>query len=77
MQLSVLRCPFYLTLERRADMIPSKHTQGLMFIKNTEDATSIPWTGYYAPYKMARIAIANAYGMQFEVKRVHGQFMAI
>lgn len=53
MQLSVLRCTFYLTPERRVDSIPSEHMQGLTFIENMEEPTSVPWTGYYAPYKMA------------------------
>ena len=77
MQLSVLRCTFYLTPERRVDSIPSEHMQGLTFIENMEEPTSVPWTGYYAPYKMAWIAVANGYGVWFEIGRVHGWFMAI
>ena len=77
MQLSVLRCPFYLMPEKSGDMIPSEHMQWLTFIENTEDSTFVPWTGYYAPYKTAWIAIANGYGVWFKIKRVHGRFMAI
>ena len=76
-QLAVLRCPFYLTPEPSDDVIPPDYNRHLEFFDGEKSVGVVPWTGYYAPYRTARIAVANAYGVWFEITREHGQFRAI
>ena len=76
-QLAVLRCPFYLTPEPSDDIVPPDYNRHLEFFDGEKSVGVVPWTGYYAPYRTARIAVANAYGVWFEITREHGQFRAI
>jgi hypothetical protein len=75
-QLAALRCPFRLTPETMEE-IPAEYTTGLVFCQNTMEPDSVPWIGYYAPYKTAHIAVANTYGVWFKISREHGTFRAI
>ena len=37
----------------------------------------VPWTGYYTQYKGIPLAVANAYGVWFEIQMKNGTFQAI
>jgi hypothetical protein len=74
-QLAALRCPFRLTPETTEE-IPAEYTAGLIFCQNTMEPDSVPWIGYYAPYRTACIAVANAYSVWFEISREHSNFRA-
>jgi hypothetical protein len=75
-QLSAMRCPFYLTPETR-DEIPAEYTNGLVLCQNMTAPDSVPWTGYYALYNNACIAVANAYGVWFEITKGESRYRAI
>src|ERR1700722_11460119 len=76
-QLSVLKCPFRLPPEQSHE-IPAEFTENVKFYEsNPTDANPVPWTGYYAMYRGARLAVSNAYGVWFEITREHGVFRAI
>ena len=74
--LEVLKCPFRLTPEKTNE-IPDEYTKGVQYIRNTTEPDSVPWMGFYAPYRTARIAVANAYGIWFEIAREHGDFLTL
>ena len=65
-ELANLTCPFDLPPEQN-DTIPPEFTFGAVFIRNTVDPNSIPWTGYYTLHNQARLTVANAYGVWFEL----------
>src|SRR5882757_2866453 len=75
-QLATLRCPFRLTPETIPG-IPDEYTKGLHHFISSPSMVMIPWTGYYAPYKRAQIAVANAYGVWFEITRRNSEWSAI
>jgi hypothetical protein len=54
------------SLEQR-DCIPGTYTKNLMHLQTRQDQA--PWTGYYALYKGAKLAVSNCYGMWFEIQR--------
>ena len=68
-ELAHVRCPFAITPEVTPSSVPSKFTKNLRHY--TADATpeSVPWSGYYANYLGARLAVANAFGVWFEIQR--------
>ena len=63
--LAALRCPFELH-PIGVDNVPSKYRENLTRVN--ED--SVPWTGYYTTaVPNHQIAVANAYGVWFEIRR--------
>ena len=43
----------------------------------TTEKDSVPWDGFYAPYKKAKIAVTNVYGVWFELELQQNKFTAI
>jgi hypothetical protein len=72
-ELEALVCPFYLTPD--TDAIPNEYTAGLNLLVSGMD-NKIPWTGFYAQYKNLPLAVANAYGVWFEISMENGQWQA-
>jgi hypothetical protein len=73
-ELGTLRCPFFLTPERTEE-IPNTYTAGLVHMTSKMD-NGVPWTGYYAQYRGVPLAVANAYGVWFEVHMREGKWEA-
>jgi hypothetical protein len=65
-ELDVLRCPFAIESLEQRDCIPTTYTKNLMHLQTGQEQA--PWTGYYALYKGAKLAVSNCYGMWFEIQ---------
>jgi Retrotransposon gag protein len=68
--LALVRCPFDITPER-THSIPEEYTVGLQHLGTGLD--DAPWPGYYGEYRGARIAVANAFGVWFEIEKKPGE----
>src|SRR5712672_702639 len=66
--LAKLKFPFDVTPETTAS-IPDEYTKGVQFYKNTTDPDSVPWTGYYATYHRAHLAVTNIFGIWVEIEK--------
>ena len=75
-QLSVLRCSFRITPET-SHSVPAPYNQNVQFHQATANPDSVPWTGYYAIYNGAKLAVSNAYGVWFEITPHQGGYRAI
>jgi hypothetical protein len=65
-ELDTLRCPFAIKSLEQRDCIPGTYTQNLMHLQTGQEQA--PWTGYYALYKGAKLAVSNCYGVWFEIQ---------
>jgi hypothetical protein len=65
-QLSVLRCSFMITPET-SHSVPAPYNENVQFHQATANPDSVLWTGYYAIYNGAKLAVSNAYGVWFEI----------
>jgi hypothetical protein len=68
-QVGLIKCPFELRPESTPN-IPSPYNKNVLF--EVSDPTKLdppPWTGYYALYRGARVAVANYLGMWFEIRK--------
>jgi hypothetical protein len=66
--LAKLKFPFDVTPKMTAS-IPDEYTKGVQFYENTTDPDLVPWTGYYATYHRARLAVANVFGIWVEIEK--------
>jgi hypothetical protein len=66
-QINAIELPFELTPETHV-AIPDEYTQHLQYIL-TGGITPVPWDGYYAIHNGAHLAVANAYGVWFEIRK--------
>jgi hypothetical protein len=68
-QANRIECPFELTPETTAN-IPSPYDKNVMFlVSEPERVDPPPWTGYYAHYRGARLAVSNYLGVWFEIRK--------
>jgi hypothetical protein len=67
-------CPFPVRPEIN-DTIPKKYTVNMEHI--LMETGHVPWSGYYTNYKHTRIALSNAWGIWFELKRRGNEVIAI
>jgi len=65
-QIAEMKLPFELTLETKHE-IPDEYTKGVQYFKSGE--TQVPWDGYYANYNGANLAVANTFGVWFEIRK--------
>jgi hypothetical protein len=65
-ELDALRCPFAIESLEQRDCIPTTYTKNLMHLQTGQEQAL--WTGYYALYKGAKLAVSNCYGMWFEIQ---------
>jgi hypothetical protein len=65
-ELDTLRCPFAIESLEQRDCIPETYTQNLMHLQTRQEQAL--WTGYYALYKGAKLAVSNCYGVWFEIQ---------
>jgi hypothetical protein len=72
-QLSQQCCPFILEPEDR-DSVPATWTENLQFLVMGQD--NAPWTGYYATFNGAKMAVSNFLGIWFEIRQREGTFKA-
>jgi hypothetical protein len=49
--------------------IPIDYALNTTFYTATTTPDSVPWTGYYTNYNGAKLAISNAYGVWFEIRK--------
>ena len=68
--LAKLKFPFKCSPELK-DSVPAEYTENLEHLQGMQKGA--PWTGYYGNYRGAKIAIAMAYGMWYEIKFGTGQ----
>ena len=61
-----MKLPFELTPETSPD-IPNEYTKGIQYFRTGE--AQVPWDGYYANYNGANLAVANAFGVWFEIRK--------
>src|ERR1700747_3673094 len=73
LELSKLRCPFKITPEQ-SDTHPKAATDNVYHF--TAGQPGIPYTGYYAPFKDAKISVTCVYGVWFEFRRREDFFEA-
>jgi hypothetical protein len=74
-ELDALRCPFAIESLEQRDCIPATYTKNLMHLQTGQEQA--PWTGYYALYKGAKLAVSNCYGMWFKIQRHDNIWAAI
>jgi hypothetical protein len=74
-ELDALRCPFAIESLEQRDCIPERYTQNLMHLQTGQEQA--PWTGYYALYKGAKLAVSNCYGVWFEIQHRDNIWAAI
>ena len=65
-QLSALELPMNAMPEQK-DTVPTKYTGNVQFLVATQEGA--PWTGYFATWRGAKIAVSNIYGVWFEICR--------
>jgi len=65
-QIAIIKLPFELTPETSPD-IPDEYTKGIQYFRIGE--AQVPWDGYYANYNGANLAVANAFGVWFEIRK--------
>ena len=65
-ELAALRCPFEISILKPRDYIPDEYTRNLEHLISGQD--SAPWTGYYATYRGAKLAVSNLFGVWFEIE---------
>jgi hypothetical protein len=65
-QVSGLRCPFSLAPNVNDD-VPEPYTQNLRHLQSGIDGA--PWTGYYATYNSAKLAVSHECGVWFEIRK--------
>jgi hypothetical protein len=64
-----IECPFELSPETTPN-IPDPYNKNVLFeVSDPAKLDSPPWTGYYALYRGARVAVANYLGIWFEIKK--------
>jgi len=67
-ELARVRCPFEITPEATPSILP-ECTENLRHFVTTEGSSSLPWSGYYAIYYGRKLAVANAFGVWFEIRQ--------
>jgi len=70
---SKLRLPFEIWPEDR-DYIKKEFTQNLRHLVAMQEGA--PWTGYYAVYKGAKLAVSNSFGVWFEIRKRESRWEA-
>lgn len=75
-ELAAIRCPFEVTPED-TPTIPAAYTENVRHYTNTTGPGSLPWAGYYATYFGRKLAVANAFGVWFEIRRRENTWEAI
>ncbi|KAI9460723.1 hypothetical protein F5148DRAFT_1286793 [Russula earlei] len=73
--LAKLRLPFAITLDADIALVPEQFRKNTLFLRLGTDST--PWTGFFTPYKQAKVALATLYGVWFEIKRREDYFAAV
>jgi hypothetical protein len=68
--LAEVKLPFNMTPEQTPS-IPDKYTVGVQHYTSTNDPDSVPWTSYYANYHGACLAVANTFGVWFEIEKTN------
>ena len=62
-----IKLPFVINaMEVQPSAYPLAFRVGMDY--QTSEWDQVPWDGFYAPYKTAKIAVSNIYGMWFEVE---------
>jgi len=74
--LAKLKFPFNVTPETTAS-VPDEYTKGVQFYENTTDPNSVPWTGYYATYHGAHLAVTNVFGVWVEIEKTSKGWRAV
>ena len=59
-------CPFKVFPEPK-DTVPARFTAGTRHLTSPQE--NAPWTGYYATLNGAEVAVTNAYGVWFEMRK--------
>jgi len=55
-------------MPEQTDSVPAEFTGNTRYlVAGTPEAG--PWSGYYANYRGAKIAVSNIYGVWFEIRR--------
>ena len=75
-ELARIRCPFEITPEV-TPIVPIEYTENVRHYTITTQPVPVPWTGYYATYQGAKLAVASAYGVWFEIRRKNNSWQAI
>jgi hypothetical protein len=74
-ELDALRCPFAIKSLEQRDCIPTTYTKNVMHLQTGQEQA--PWTGYYALYKGAKLAVSNCYSVWFEIQHHDNIWAAI
>jgi hypothetical protein len=69
-----LKLPPKEQLSQDRDSVPTTWTENLQFLVTGQD--NAPWTGYYATFNGAKMAVSNFLGIWFEIRRHDGAFEA-
>ena len=75
-ELGRIRCPFEITPEV-TPTIPTEYAKNVRHYTATRESGSVPWTGYYATYFGAKLPVANAFGVWFEIRPRENTWEAI
>jgi hypothetical protein len=71
---AAVKLPFEIYPET-ADCYPSKYTVNLRHLQAGQEQA--PWTGYYATYKGAKLAVSSMFGAWFEIRKREDGWEAI
>jgi hypothetical protein len=74
-KLDTLRCPFQIDTLKQNDYTLAQFTQNLKHLVVEQDGA--PWTGYYATYQGAKLAVLNYYGIWFKIQCHNNAWAAI
>jgi hypothetical protein len=71
---AALKLPFEIIPEDR-DYYPPEFTTNLRHLVALQEG--VPWTGWYATYNGAKLAVSNMFGVWFEIERCEKSWVAI
>jgi hypothetical protein len=74
-ELDALRRPFPIESLKQQDCILEIYTANIRHLQTGQEG--VPWTGYYATYKGAKLAVSNCYGVWFEIEQCDNIWAAI
>jgi hypothetical protein len=72
---TTVRLPFEIYPES-ADCYNAKNTVNLRHLVSGQEPGT-PWTGYYATFKGAKLAVSNMFGAWFEIERRDAKWQAV
>ena len=71
---AALKLPFEIYPET-ADCYEPKFTANLKHLQAGQEGA--PWTGYYATYRGAKLAVSNIFGVWFEIQKTESMWIAV